>query len=190
MSTFNAFLDQISTTQAPTSSTRSSSTEHPFTLRSEPHNNPHATPTPVDMASLYRLVQDQFATLASTSDSSENIELLRRLVRDLETDVNDPPTEVRGVSAEFLADLDRVPRKKLGDDDCCPICNERYLDDQYCLVVGLPCHRSHRFDLECVGPWLQSKGSCPLCRKSFIKEKEKVVEDSEEEDEDGMGMFS
>jgi len=110
-------------------------------------------------------------------------------VWELENDVNDPPTEVKGVPAEFLADLDRVPRRRLEEDDCCPICNECYLEDKYCLVVELPCHRSHRFDLECVGPWLQSKGSCPLCRKSFVKEKV-VVEDSEEEEEDGMGMFS
>ena len=50
-------------------------------------------------------------------------------------------------------------------DETCPICGEKFLDDQYCLVVVLPCHSTHKFDLECVGPWLRLNGSCPLDRK-------------------------
>lgn len=188
MSTFTAFLDQISTTQAAAV---------PFTLRSEPHVNPHATPTRASMEALFRHVQDQFRTLANTSESPQNVELLNRLFQALQGDIYNPPKEVQGVSQEFLQGLDRVPRKNLGGgdggDDACPICTERYLDDKHCLVVELPCHKSHRFDLECVGPWLLAKGCCPLCRKDFVKKKEKAVEvdgDGDGEDYDAMGMYS
>ncbi|PKS11518.1 hypothetical protein jhhlp_003283, partial [Lomentospora prolificans] len=181
MSTFHSFLDQISTTANPTPSS---------TISTGPHNNPHATPTPVDVARLLRLVQEQMETLATTAPTPDNRDFLTRLVASLEEDILDPPSDVQGVRQDFLDSLDRVPRKNLAKDDTCPICAERHLDDKYCLVVELPCHKSHRFDLECVGPWLQSKGCCPLCRKDFTKKKEVVVEDSEDEDEDPMGMFS
>jgi len=128
-------------------------------------------------------------TLATTAPSDANRDFLTRLIASLEEDILDPPEDVRGVSQEFLDGLDRVPRKRLGKEDACPICAESFLDDKYCLVVELPCHKSHRFDLECVGPWLQSKGCCPLCRKDFVKKAERVV-DSEEEEDDPMGMFS
>ena len=86
---------------------------------------------------------------------------------------------------------------KLSEDDSCPICAEPYLDDQYCLVVELPCHGRHQFDLDCVGPWLQSKGTCPMCRadlsdagrKKAAAEKAKAqqaLDDEEDEDPDGL----
>ena len=180
MTTFYSFLDQISTTAAPTS--RSASISTPT------HHNPHATPTLVDVARLLRLVQEQMETLATTAPSPENLAFLTQLVTALEGDILDPPEDVRGVAQEFLDGLERVSRKKLGEESC-PICAERFLDDQYCLVVELPCHPSHKYDLECVGPWLQSKGCCPLCREDFTKKKAVVVED-DEEDDDPMGMYS
>lgn len=36
-------------------------------------------------------------------------------------------------------------------------------------MVELQCHHSHNFDLECVGPWLQLKGTCAICRTDFTK---------------------
>ena len=122
--------------------------------------------------------------LASTSPTPENRDFLVSLIDSLQEDVLHPPTKIEGVSQEFLDGLDRVDRKKLKSDEQCPICAERYLDDQYCLVVELPCHHSHRFDLECVGPWLRSKGTCPMCRKEVGKRREVVVEKGEEEEED------
>ncbi|KKA30053.1 hypothetical protein TD95_001529 [Thielaviopsis punctulata] len=183
MSSFDALLDQVSTSGARTSS-------HAI-FSAQPHHNPHATPTPVDVASLYRLVQEQMATLATSAPSADNRALLERLIDELESSINDPPAEVRGVAQHFLDGLERVPRKTLRADETCPICAERHLEDQYCLVVELPCHKSHRFDLECVAPWLQSKGTCPMCRTDFTKKKEPVkVEDSEDEDDDPAGMFA
>ena len=89
--------------------------------------------------------------------------------------------------------LDRVPRKSLTPNQTCPICNNPFLEDQFPLVVQLPCHPTHLFDLECVRPWLRLRGTCPLDRKDFAKEerekaearRQKPVEDDEEE-WDGM----
>ncbi|KAF5021056.1 hypothetical protein F66182_6889 [Fusarium sp. NRRL 66182] len=152
-----------------------------------PHNNPHATPTPVDTASLFRLLQEQLYTLQTTAPTTQNREFLESLINTLEADINDPPTRLAGVSQEFVDSLDRVNRKTLNEDDDCAICKVPYLEDEYCLVVELPCKGGHQFDLECVGPWLRSKGTCPMCRQELGKKKEApVVEDSEEEDGDMM----
>ncbi|KAJ9133045.1 Zinc finger, RING/FYVE/PHD-type [Pleurostoma richardsiae] len=175
MSSFTSHLHQISTS-SPLSAP-------------EGHNNPHATATPVDMAALFRLVQDQMELLARDAPSGDNESLLRGMIEALQDDIANPPAAVPGVSQEYLDSLDRVPRKRLGQDEACPICAERYLDDEYCLVVELPCHHSHRFDLECVGPWLLSKGTCPLCRKDLTKKKEPVIpvdDDDEEDYNDGL----
>jgi hypothetical protein len=81
-----------------------------------------------------------------------------------------------------------VPKKALKATDTCPICGECFLDDKFPLVVQLPCHKTHRFDLECVGPWLRLQGTCPLDRKKLLKKKEvpKPAEDEEEDDYDEM----
>jgi len=65
----------------------------------------------------------------------------------------------------------RVPRGRLGRGDVCPICNSPFLDDPYPLVVRLPCHPDHIFDLECIAPWLKLKSTCPLDRKELVKKR-------------------
>ncbi|KAK3905036.1 hypothetical protein C8A05DRAFT_31135 [Staphylotrichum tortipilum] len=184
MSTFTAHLHTLSPeTSSTTTSSNPSDPSH--------HNNPHAVPSPADTSALFRLLQDQMGTLATTAPTEANRAFLQSLVESLELDVERPPVQIEGVSQEFLDGLDRVPRKTLKADDTCPICAEKYLDDQYCLVVELPCHGSHRFDLECVGPWLRGKGTCPLCRKEVGKKKAVVVEKEEEEEEEDMdGLYA
>lgn len=152
-----------------------------------PHNNPHATPTPVDTAALFRLLQSQMQTLLTTAPTTDNRSFLEDLINSLEEDIHDPPTRLQGASQEFVDMLDRVNRKKLDKEDDCAICKVPYLEDEYCLVVELPCKGKHRFDLECVGPWLRSKGTCPMCREEMGRKKEvPIVEDDEEEDGDMM----
>jgi len=90
---------------------------------------------------------------------------------------------VEGVPQSYLDELERVPKKQLKKDDNCPICGENFLDDPYPLVVQLPCHTTHRFDLECVGPWLRLNGTCPLDRKNLVKKKE-VVKAKKDDGED------
>jgi len=181
MSSFVSLLHQIMPDDRPSGESRQGQQQQ------EQHNNPHAVPNPFDLSGVYRLVQDQMGTLATTAPDDGNRSFLVSLVEALELDIANPPVEIPGVSQEFLDMLDRVPRKTIKPDDTCPICAEKYLDDQYCLVVELPCHHSHKFDLECVGPWLRSKGTCPLCRMEMVKKKEVAVEEDEEEDDmDGL----
>ena len=59
--------------------------------------------------------------------------------------------------------------------------------DKYPLVVQLPCHDDHRFDLDCIRPWLKLNSTCPLDRKELLKKKQPPpppVEDDEEEYDD------
>jgi hypothetical protein len=191
MSTFTAHLHTLDPETPSTASTTQQRPPH------EPHNNPHAVPNPADTAALFRLLQDQMGTLATTSPTESNRAFLQSLVEALELDVAHPPRQLEGVTQEFLDGLDRVPRRALKDDDACPICAERFLDDPYPLVVELPCHGSHRFDLECVGPWLRGKGTCPLCRKELGKRREVVQrggggggEGEEEEEDDVNGLYA
>ncbi|KAK8147611.1 hypothetical protein G3M48_001279 [Beauveria asiatica] len=152
-----------------------------------PAHNPHATPTPADMADLFRMLQDQLLTLHTTAPTADNRSFLEQLISTLDGEIQDPPTSLKGVSQEFVDSLDRVSRKTLDKEDDCAICKIPYLEDEWCLVVELPCKGRHQFDLECVGPWLRSVGTCPMCREEMMKKKEiPVVEDDDEEDGDMM----
>jgi hypothetical protein len=147
-------------------------------------------PTPVDAGALFQLLQDQLSQLATSAPNETNRAFLEELYNDLAADVHDPPKRIRGVTQEYLDCLDRVPKSKLKKDDDCPICGEPHLDDPYPLVVRLPCHDSHRFDLECVGPWLLSKGNCPMCRKDLTEKKKiEIPVDDEEDDADVDGLY-
>lgn len=192
MSSFNSQLHQL-TNDSPSSSA-------PGVNPPQPHNNPHAIPTPIDLVGLFRHVQDQYSTLAADSPDANNREFLQDLYQILESDMLNLPKQVEGVSQEFLDTLERVPKKQLKQEDACPICAEKFLDDQYPLVVELQCHSTHRFDLDCVAPWLQLKGTCPMCRQDLTKydtkkkgvserikklwEEKKPEEEEDEEDPD------
>lgn len=199
MSSFTSQLHQISGDPSALA------TDSPSSPQQQRHN-PHAIPTPVDMAGVYRLLQDQIGTLARDSPDQANRDFLQSLFQRLEDDLLHLPKEVEGVSQEFLDALDRVPKKGLRPDDACPICAEKFLDDPYPLVVQLQCHHSHRFDLDCVGPWLQLKGTCPMCRtdlkeydprrkgtseriKKMWEKEGKPAEEDEEDDEDPDGLY-
>ncbi|KAG6087770.1 hypothetical protein E4U15_007361 [Claviceps sp. LM218 group G6] len=173
MASFFSFLDRVSSSSSTTT----------------PHNNPNATPTLPDVANVFRLLQDQMQTLAATAPTEENRSFLLDLVSVLEGDIHDPPSRLEGVEQEFLDGLERVPRKTLGSQEDCAICKIPYLEDQYCLVVELPCKGGHRFDLECVGPWLRSKGTCPMCREDVGRKKAVVVPAEDEDEDDDMDML-
>ncbi|KAK7992067.1 hypothetical protein PG996_012918 [Apiospora saccharicola] len=174
MSSFTSLLHQIS----PDASSTGSTTTH------------HAGPTPVDAAGLFRLLQDQMATLAASAPSTDNRDFLHLLVGELERDIDSPPKRIQGVTQEYLDQLERVPKKQLKPEDECPICAEAYLDDGYPLVVELPCKGGHRFDLECVGHWLSGKGTCPLCRQDLTeKKKAEIPADDDEDNEDPDGLY-
>ena len=175
MSTFTSHLHQILPDSVP---------------GSETHNNPHAVANPSDVAAAFRLVQDQMGTLAQTAPTEGNRDFLHELVQILQDDVEHPPTQL-GVKQEFLDTLERVPIKSIKKDDQCHICADNFVEIEWPLVVELPCHPTHRFCLECVGPWLMSKGTCPLCRKEMAKKREVKVEVEEDEEEDDVnGLYA
>jgi hypothetical protein len=170
----SSFFNQLSQIETDSTSSRT-------------HNNPNAIPTPIEIAAAERLLQDQFSTLLQISDNPDHGAFLESLINSVQEQIEAPPEKVSGVPQSYLDELDRVPKKALRKSDVCPICAERFLDDEYPLVVQLPCHKTHRFDLECVGPWLRLQGTCPLDRKDLMKKKEvPKVEKEEEEDYDEM----
>lgn len=97
----------------------------------------------------------------------------------------------RGVSQNFMDTLDRVDKKHLEAGEQCGICATDFLDDDYPLVVALPCQGKHRFDLLCVSQWLETNATCPMCRHDFLAPKPKKhippPEDDEEEYDDMYG---
>ncbi|KAL1388566.1 hypothetical protein HDK64DRAFT_201676, partial [Phyllosticta capitalensis] len=150
----------------------------------EARHNPHALPTPADLAALYDMLADAIALMQGSGDTHiEMIDQLRNLA-------NNPPREVHGVPDSFLDALDRVPKKALKKDDQCNICGLPFLDDPYPLVVELPCHPSHRFDLECIRPWLKINTTCPLDRKDLMKKKTPPPPPPDDDEEDWDDQFA
>lgn len=108
----------------------------------------------------------------------------------------------KGISEDFLDSLERVDVKNLAEGADCPICTNKFVDNDYPLVVKLPCHvqgktkKEHIFDLDCIAPWLKANSTCPLCRFNLNEvdkiRKERLEEelrkarnnDSEEEEDD------
>ncbi|KAI4251161.1 MAG: hypothetical protein LQ352_005023 [Teloschistes flavicans] len=132
--------------------------------------NSNATPMPADMRALFITLSDAFRSMRQEGGGT----LLDTLIESLETDAEAPPREVQGVSDAFLD----------GEYDY----NMAVSEYQYPLVVRLPCHKDHVFDLECIAPWLKLHATCPLDRKNLLKKKEpppppKDVEEDGEYDE-------
>ncbi|KAJ5287451.1 hypothetical protein N7478_003137 [Penicillium angulare] len=170
-----------------------------------PDHRPHAVPVPGDVSAAFYSLAEAFevmrrenasgGTEAETEGASglEGNELITQMIQSLLSGADMPPREVEGVSEEFCDMLDRVPKSSLKPDQTCPICSNPFLEDEYPLVVKLPCHPTHIFDLECVKPWLRLRGTCPLDRVDFAKElrekdeaRKKLVEEDDEEEWDGM----
>ena len=71
--------------------------------------------------------------------------------------------------------------------------------DPYPLVIRLPCHKDHLFDLECIQPWLRLNATCPLDRKDLLHKREEDLvpegkdkggPDEEEEEEEWDEMYA
>jgi hypothetical protein len=150
-------------------------------------NNPHSQPTPVERSAAERLLLEQLDALMNTANDPETRARLEEMMSEVGQAMENPEEEAMGVPQSFLDELERVPKKSLKKSDKCPICAEPFLDDEYPLVVVLPCHKSHKFDLECVGPWLMMRGTCPMDRKDVMKKVVlKQVDDEEDDELDSM----
>ncbi|QIX01790.1 hypothetical protein AMS68_007307 [Peltaster fructicola] len=178
------------THRRPDLSTFFSALEYVDTTGSRQPQNAHSVPLPSEIGAPFTLLANAFNTMrrehGSPDDSSHN-ELMDRLIETLMTTAEHPPTTLQGVSDEFIASLDRVDKTELSDTMSCPICANPFLDDKYPLVVRLPCHKDHMFDLECIEPWLKLNPTCPLDRKEINERKVEIpkhVDDDEEEYDD------
>ncbi|KAK2784163.1 hypothetical protein FQN53_008772 [Emmonsiellopsis sp. PD_33] len=189
---------------------------------SETRTRPYAVPVPGDVAAAYRSLaealnimrhetgdegfpvhdgRDEGLGNVTDEDATGGAGLLSNMISLLLREAEAPPREVEGVGEGFCDALDRVPVSSLKPTQSCPICSNPFLDDPYPLVVRLPCHTSHLFDLECVRPWLRLRGTCPLDRTDFgKKEREKERErverlmkkgngEGDEDDEEWDGMY-
>lgn len=71
-----------------------------------------------------------------SSESGGNEELLQRLVDNLMDSAEHPPSQVEGVSDEFIEQLERVPKKALREDMSCPICANPFLEGRLACSMG------------------------------------------------------
>ncbi|EGC49298.1 conserved hypothetical protein [Histoplasma capsulatum var. duboisii H88] len=192
---------------------------------SEIRTRPYAVPVPGDISAAYRSLAEALnimrhqtgdngfpvhdgrdeglGDVAENEDATGGVGLLSSMIGLLLREAEMPPREVEGVGESFCDALERVPTSSLKPSQACPICSNPFLDDPYPLVVRLPCHTSHLFDLECVRPWLRLRGTCPLDRSDFGKkererERERIERlkkkrsgngDGEDEDEEWDGMY-
>ncbi|KAG5366211.1 putative RING finger protein [Yarrowia sp. B02] len=118
-------------------------------------------------------------------DRNEIIDFFVQFIDGLDLQTGEAP-KPKGLGQEYLDTLDRIPKKQLKESDSCAICSTPYLEDEYPLVVRLPCNRKHHFDLECIAPWLKLNATCPMCRKDLAAKAE-IEPDSEEEFDDTYG---
>ncbi|KAH8730792.1 hypothetical protein GQ44DRAFT_736457 [Phaeosphaeriaceae sp. PMI808] len=154
------------------------------------HTNAHAVPQPENVAAAFRLLANAFEMMRGrpTDEHSGENDLLANMIDELRQNADDPPTELKGVPDSFLDELERVPKKALKPTDTCPICVNPFLEDEYPLVVQLPCHKDHFFDLDCIRPWLKLNSTCPLDRKELLKKKQPPppLEDDDDGEYDEM----
>ncbi|KAF1911443.1 hypothetical protein BDU57DRAFT_566175 [Ampelomyces quisqualis] len=173
------------TTRRPDLSTFFSTLELVDTSDPQAHTNANAVPQPENMSAAFRLLANAFEMMRgrpADDGARGGSDLLAGMIEVLRQNADDPPTELKGVPDSFLDELERVPKKTLKPTDTCPICVNSFLEDQYPLVVQLPCHKDHYFDLDCIRPWLKLNSTCPLDRKELLK---KQPPPPPEDDDDG-----
>lgn len=94
-------------------------------------NNTNALPLPSDVGAAFLSLANGFATMldgpADEAGAGSNPELAS-MVQWLRANAEDPPKEVSGCSDQFLAELERMPKKSLKSGDSCPICHTDFLD--------------------------------------------------------------
>ncbi|CAG8241214.1 unnamed protein product [Penicillium olsonii] len=204
MSTYEIEHDTPDPSTVPTQNQRRPDLSSFFSILSQitpaPDHRPHAVPVPGDVSSAFLSFAEVLERMrpaaqaeAENTGSEYGRDLIDGMIEGLLAQAGRPPREVEGVSEEYCDMLERVPKASLKPTDVCPICNIPFLEDEYPLVVELPCHPTHRFDMECVRPWLRLKGTCPLDRVDFAQQEREKAEakrnlaaQDDEEEWDGM----
>ena len=85
--------------------------------------NAHSLPLPRDISAAFRNLANAFEMMrgsdGAVQQQDSHDELLGRLVESLMQSAEHPPSEVEGVSDEFIEQLERVPKKSLKEDMSC-----------------------------------------------------------------------
>lgn len=158
-------------------------------------------------------VQDTFVQALLLLATEEGSQLAFQLLDTINLEGNEglDGGKQGGVTDEFLDSLERValkdvPNKETAD---CPICTNLFVDNEYPLLVRLPCKvqhasgiksKGHIFDMDCIAPWLKMNSTCPLCRfdvmaaektrrEKLEEELRKLKEEDEEEEEEGWDVY-
>jgi hypothetical protein len=152
---------------------------------------------PGDVSAVFRSLAEAFDLMRRDNEGEGG--LLDSMIDALIDAAERPPREVEGVDEEYITGLERVSIKKVKKEADCPICGNPFVEDPHPLLVRLPCHPTHIFDLECVRPWLRLKGTCPLDRQDLAKRKrdrkKKLLEDikkkaaPEDDEEEWDGLY-
>ncbi|GME70281.1 unnamed protein product [Ambrosiozyma monospora] len=137
---------------------------------------------------LQQLMEQALAQYVSTNTGGLGMPDLR-IIQDMNAILFNSNATERAVDDEFLDTLERVPVKKMAKDKCCPICTVEFHEQDYPLIVRLPCDAKHCFDLDCVGPWLKINKTCPLCRSDVTEKKKIEIPPDSEEEEEGWDMY-
>ena len=155
-------------------------------------------PVPADVTAVFRSLAEAYQVMLRINDNADS-DLLESMIENLMETADRPPREVKGVDEEYIAELERVNIKQVKKDADCPICGNAFVEDTHPLLVRLPCHKNHIFDLECIRPWLLVNGTCPLDRIDLAKRererKKKHLEDikknaaPEDEEEEWDGLY-
>nr|POE64962.1 hypothetical protein CFP56_65920 [Quercus suber] len=97
--------------------------------------NANALPLPRDVSAAFRNLANAFdmmrgggGDINGAASGGSHDELLDTLVQSLMQDADHPPSEVQGVSDEFIEQLERVSKKTLKSEMSCPICANPFLD--------------------------------------------------------------
>ena len=107
-----------------------------------------------NLANAFEMMREGDAHAANESHHSHD-DLLGRLVSTLMESAEHPPSEVQGVSDEFIEQLERVPKKSLKPDMSCPICSNPFLEGMRrpsmlrsrIFLTSLPRHASSSSDI-------------------------------------------
>lgn len=171
-------------------------------------NNPHSS-AQVPSQTVHDTFLQALLLLATEEGSELALQLLDTI--NLEANGGAGGDKHQGVTDEFLDSLERVKLKDIPNKETadCPICTNLFVDNEYPLLVRLPCNvqhasgkksKGHIFDMECIAPWLKMNSTCPLCRFDVVaadktrrekleEELRKLKEEDEEEEEEGWDVY-
>nr|CAG8585219.1 15232_t:CDS:2 [Entrophospora candida] len=104
-------------------------------------------------------IQNEIKNGAGDNTHQEFLDnLISQLTEEANASAKGPPP----ASKSFINKLPIVPKSDINSDETCIICADKFHGGGDKLVTSLPC--KHKFDKECIIPWLELHNTCPNCR--------------------------